>query len=286
MAAAQPPRAAASLGFAADMTLAFPAPTTAWPLGVVIEHLSKHPHVDGIMQIGSLTTTTFNPNSDYDLVIVLHDAPVLWYVGVTCIDHRFTDLLFVAPVALERIAALATPVPLNDPLTPVIRWLQAGQVLFDGSCRLTDAQQHVAGGHWIDPFPDKDIFGAWFSTNYNLAQARRMLTAREQLYQMTVDIRMAIHGHMDVWYSYFAVRGIVDTGEKNALRYLLAHDPNFLLQYRQFIQETERSAKFARYEQTAALALAPFGGIWAVDTTAMNEAHTLTRWARLFDRNA
>ena len=264
------------------MALTFTASTTTWSLGAVIEHLSKHPHVDGIMQIGSLTTTAFNPSSDYDVVIVLHDAPVLWYVGVTCIDHRFTDLLFVAPVALEQIAALSGPVPLNDPLTPIIRWLQIGRIVFDRSQRLTDAQQHVATGDWIDPFPDKDIFNAWFLTNYNLAQARRMLLAHEPLYQMTVDIRMAIHGHMDVWYSYFTIRGIVDTGEKNALRYLLAHDPDFLQAYQQFIRETDRTAKFARYEQTAALALAPFGGLWAVDATVMNEAHTLPRWAQLF----
>lgn len=265
------------------MELVSASPTTTWSLDVVIEHLAKHPHVDGVMQIGSLTTDMFNPISDYDLVVVLHDAPVPWYVGVTCIDHRFTDLLFVAPGALERIAVLSAPVSLDDPLTPIIRWLQTGRIAFDRSHRLTDAQQHVETNHWIDPFPDKDIFGAWFSTNYNLAQARRMLVAREPLYQMTVDIRMAIHGHMDVWYSYFTIRGIVDTGEKNALRYLLAQDPAFLRQYQQFIHETDRSAKFARYEQTAMLALAPFGGIWAADTTAMNEEHTLTRWAQLFD---
>jgi hypothetical protein len=169
---------------------------------------------------------------------------------------------------------------------PTTTWPLDAVIVLDRSGRLTDAQRHVATGRWIDSFPDKDLFGAWFSTNYNLAQARRMLTAHELLYKMTVDIRMAIHGHTDVWYSYFTVRGIVDTGEKNALRYLLAHDPDFLLQYQQFIQETDRDAKFARYEQTAALALAPFGGIWAADTTAMNEEHTLTRWAQLFDENA
>jgi hypothetical protein len=268
------------------MELTLAAPTTKWPLATVIEYLSNQPYVDGIMQIGSLTTTTFSPTSDYDLVIVLRDAPVPWYVGVTSVDYRFTDLLFVNPTALEHIAALSTPVALNDSLTPIIRWLETGQIVFDRSDRLAKAQHHVRSMQWIDPVPDKDVFGAWFSTNYNLAQARRMLSAHVPLYQMTVDIRMALHGHMDVWYSYFTIRRIVDTGEKNAIRYLLAHDPDFLSEYRQFIHEIDRNAKFARYEKVAALALAPFGGLWAADTTAMNEDLMLTRWKSLFEMKA
>ena len=110
-----------------------------------------------------------------------------------------------------------------------------------------------------------------------------MLSAHEPLYQMTVDIRMALHGHMDVWYSYFTIRRIGDTGEKNAIRYLLAHDPDFLLQYKQFIHEIDRNAKFTRYEKVAELALAPFGDLWTADTTAMNQEFTLTCWAELFD---
>ncbi len=113
-----------------------------------------------------------------------------------------------------------------------------------------------------------------------------MLTAHEQLYQMTVDIRMAIHGHMDVWYSYFTIRGIVDTGEKTRFAISSRMIRTSFCSINSSFSETERSAKFARYEQTAALALAPFGGIWAADTTAMNEEHTLTRWAQLFDKNA
>jgi hypothetical protein len=264
------------------MELTLAAPTATWPLAAVIEHLAKHPNVNGIMQIGSLTTTTFSPASDYDLVIVLRDAPMPWYVGVTSIDHRFTDLLFVSPAALESITALSAPIPLSDPLTPIIRWLQTGQILFDRSARLATAQHHVRSASWIAPVPDKAVYGAWFATNYNLAQARRMLSAQADLYQMTVDIRMALHGHMDVWYSYFTIRRIADTGEKDAIRYLQAHDPDFLSEYRQFIHETDRNVKFARYEKVAALALAPVGDLWPADTTAMNEDLMLARWTSLF----
>jgi hypothetical protein len=268
------------------MELAFAAPTTAWTLDSVIAQLTKQPKIDGVMLIGSLPAGTFNPFSDYDIVIVLQDTPLLWYVGVTCIDHRFTDLLFVAPTALEQIAALAAAVALNDPLTPIIRWLQRGQIVFDRTHALAAAQQHVTDGVWIDTYHDSDLFGSWFSTNYNLAQARRLLRSHDQLYQMATEIRMATHAHMDVWYSYFTIRRIADSGEKNALRYLQAHDPNFLQQYQRFIRATERSAKFALYELTATIALAPFGGLWAADTTAMNEAHMLSQWAELFDQNA
>jgi hypothetical protein len=268
------------------MELTLAAPTATWPLAAVIEHIANHPNINGVMQIGSLTTTTFNPTSDYDLVIVLREMPVPWYVGITSIDHRFTDLLFVSPAALECIIALSAPIPLSDTLTPIIRWLQTGQILFDRSDRLAKAQNHVRSAQWIAPVPDKDVYGAWFATNYNLAQARRMLSAHTALYQMTVDIRMALHGHMDVWYSYFTIRRIADTGEKDAIRHLLAHDPDFLSEYRQFIHETDLNAKFARYEKVAALALAPVGDLWTADTTAMNEDLTLARWTSLFEMKA
>jgi hypothetical protein len=263
------------------MQLSFPAPTAGWPLDAVVDHLAQQPSVDGLMQIGSLAAGTFNAASDIDLAIVLDDAPAPWSAGVTRIDGRFTDLLFLTPTALEQAAALAQPAPLGDPLAPIIRWLQAGQILYDRSGRLARAQAHLAGGAWIGPVTDDEIFGAWFQTNYNLAQARRSLTSPDPLYGLAVDIRMAIHGHLEVWYSYFTVRGIPDTGEKDALRYLQAHDPDFLRQYRRFIGETERQAKFALYEQMAAMALAPFGPIWSADTTAATGEGMLGRWAEL-----
>jgi len=259
------------------------APTTDWRLDAVLAHLSEQPEIDGIMQIGSLTNDAFSPTSDYDLVIVLHDLSTPWYVGVTTIDRRFTDLLFVDAAALERIAALSTPIALHDPLAPIVRWLQHGQIIHDRSGRLATAREHVTSTDWVKPAPEENAYSSWFAINYNLAQARRMLASEDPLYRATVDVRMAIFGHMDVWTGYFTIRRLPYAGEKEAIRYLQAHDPDFLTLYRQFIAESECHAKFDHYERVAALAIAPYGAPWSDDITVMNLPHSLDRWMALFD---
>jgi len=261
------------------------APTTDWRLDAVLAHLSEQPEIDGIMQIGSLTNDAFSPTSDYDLVIVLHDLSTPWYVGVTTIDRRFTDLLFVDAAALERIAALSTPIALHDPLAPIVRWLQHGQIIHDRSGRLATAREHVTSTDWVKPAPEENAYSSWFAINYNLAQARRMLASEDPLYRATVDVRMAIFGHMDVWTGYFTIRRLPYTGEKEAIRYLLAHDPDFLAHYGQFITEIETHAKFTHYERVAALAIAPYGELWSPDATAMNLSDSLDRWMDLFAEN-
>lgn len=259
------------------------AQTVTWSLAAVIDRLTQHPQVAGIMQIGSTNNANFNSASDYDLVIVLADAPCPWYVGVTTIDSRFTDLLFVAHAALTQIAGLKQPLAADDTLTPIVRWLQQGRIIFDRSQVLTHAQQHVMTGDWIETTADPSVFGAWFALNYNLAQARRMLQSNDLLYQTTLHIRMAIYGHMDVWWSYFTIRKLPDTGEKNAIRYLQEHDPEFLALYQRFIVETDLLYKFGLYEQAAARVCEPVGPLWDLNTTAMNHAGTLIIWQQLLE---
>lgn len=112
-----------------------------------------------------------------------------------------------------------------------------------------------------------------------------MLQSAASLYQTTVDIRMAIYGHMDVWWSYFTIRKLPDAGEKNAIRYVQEHDPEFLTLYQRFIAETHRLRKFELYEQATAHACAPLGRIWDSNTTAMNVEGTLALWQRLLEPN-
>lgn len=145
------------------MDYTYSAQTAKWSLLTVIDRITQHPQVDGVMQIGSTNNATFNAASDYDLVIVLTDAPLPWYVGVTTVDERFTDLLFVASTALTQIAGLKQALSTDDPLTPIVRWLQQGRIRFDRSSALAHAQQHVLTGDWIQPTPDQAVFGAWFT---------------------------------------------------------------------------------------------------------------------------
>lgn len=247
----------------------------------VIARLARHPHVVGILQIGSATTGAFSVASDYDLVIVLAEGRDPWYVGVTTIDGRFTDLLFVADAALTRILSLAPPLAADDPLTPIVRWVRQGQIHFDRHGRLALAQAHVGNDEWVAPAPDDAVYGAWFAVNYNLAQTRRMRQSPDPLYQQAVDLRLALYGYTDVWWSYFSIRRLNYTGEKAALRYLHTNDPTFLAIYQQFVAVADRDRKFQLYEQAVAQVVAPLDGLWPATVTAMNAPGTLAVWQAL-----
>jgi hypothetical protein len=69
--------------------------------------------------------------------------------------------------------------------------------------------------------------------------------------------------------AYFRVRGEPWEGEKQAIRYLVAHDPEYLEMFRQSLAETNRERKVQLYEQLAALTLAPLGGLWGDGATAI-----------------
>ena len=77
----------------------------------VLTCLSRSDLVSGVLQIGSLSRGQLRYESDYDLVIVLEQSAAPWYVGVTTIDRRFTDLIFVDKVDIEP----------TDSQVPIIR---------------------------------------------------------------------------------------------------------------------------------------------------------------------
>lgn len=110
-------------------------------------------------------------------------------------------------------------------------------------------------------------------------EAQRLIQVDDPLYRATTSVRMALYGHMDVWFGYWDVRGLPFAGDKAAVRYLQAHDPAFLETYRRFIAETTPEDKLALYEQAAA----PLGGVWAAGQTAMNVAGALETWQTLLE---
>jgi hypothetical protein len=176
------------------------------PLSDALDRLSRHERVLGALLIGSLPARSFTPASDYDLVVVVDMGRPLWYVGVTELGGRFADIIFVAGHALTQIQALDAPVAYDHALAPVLRWLLDGVIVLDrGSLRV--AQEHVRARSLLAA-PDSDsAYSAWFGLNYNLAVIRRLLQSDDPLYLAVADIRMAVYGHVDLWFGYFAIRG-------------------------------------------------------------------------------
>lgn len=248
----------------------------------VITRLSTNKTVAGILQIGSLRKGQLTPASDYDLVIILDKAPKHWFVGVTQIDQRFTDLIFVSRLAVQTLLELDGPIEHEDDIAPIIRWFHDGEFLYDRDGLVKAAQEKVKRGDWIKPLPADAVYGAWFQINYDLAQLKRMILSEDPLYQQVVDIRMAVYGTSDLWFGYFTLRKIEWFGDKAAIRYLSEHDPEFLRVFQQFINcPQNRVAKIKAYEKAAYLAAAPLGGIWPEDTTVVNLEETSGIWQRL-----
>jgi hypothetical protein len=254
-------------------------PTTSQTLTLdeVIGRLASHEAVDGVVVMGSASTGALNPTSDYDLFVVMSAMPEPLYMVLTTIMGRLAEVYFTTTVEIDQIQALDRPIYGDTDKTVAILWLQTGQIAFDRSGRLDRLRHKVQA----DPWPDMaranetmlaDIYTYWWKINYNLRQTRRMLASDDPVYLMAVDIRL-LYSLPEVFVGYARAREMPWRGEKELIRYLQQHDQAFLELFRQCIAETERKRKVALYEQAAAMALAPVGGLWAPEATSV-QIHT------------
>jgi hypothetical protein len=260
--------------------------TENWSLAAVFERLTLNRNVSGVFVIGSLAEGTINAASDYDLVIVLNATLRSWFVGVTTIDNRPTDLIFVAAAAVQAVATLTAPVSQDQELAPVIRWLSTGVIRFDRHGDLGHLQQRLRQSDWIQAIDDKADYDAWFAINYNLTVAERLAKSADELYRRTALIRMGVYGHTDLWFGYFTIRKLPWAGDKTAVNHLLANDREFLATFQQFLEASTMAEKLRLYRQAAELATAPHGGLWSPGATVMNDDRAKTLWQELIENNA
>lgn len=250
-------------------------------LDCVMTRLAACEQVEGVLAVGSLANHTLTPTSDYDLVIVLCGVEWTWYVGVTEVGGRFTDLLFVSTDALRQIQEQVSPFPDVCELAAVIRWFECGKILFDRNGRLAGTQQHVGHHNLVPPISDEAVYGAWFATNYNLAVASRLCLSPDPHIQAVADIRMAVYGHSDLWFNYFTIRRISWSGDKAAVQYLSENDPGYLELYQSLVKTADRVAKLECYRRAAAHVAAPLGGLWVFPLDVINIQSPPWTWAEL-----
>lgn len=226
----------------------------------VTDRLAARPEVEGLLAIGSTGREAVTAASDYDLVVVLNAMPAPLKIALTYVDHRLTDIIFVRAGEVEGAAGQWEAAQLRG-------WLRAGRIVFDRAGRLRAAQARATAAAEAES-PHRERYAAWFSTNYNLQQTRRMLASDDPAYQMAVDLRLLFSLH-EVWRHYFTARGLTVAGEKDQTRFLLAHDADFLSAFHDTLQAPDRQTKFALYERLAQTAIAPLGGLWADEMTSI-----------------
>ena len=251
------------------MAHTIPSSSHEMTLDQVIERLSRHAVVEGVLTLGTTGKDTLTAASDYDLVLVVSKRPPALHVGVTTIDRRLADLLFMTVSQAEQILALDGPVDGDAWIGRMVRWFVAGTIVLDRSGLLERAQEKVRTGVWIQPMDEGVGYGPWFGTNFNLAHTRRLAASDDPVYLMAADWRMVLFGTTDLLFNYWKTRRLLWEGDKEAIRTLMAHDPAFLDLFQQFLVERDREQKLALYERLAEIAVAPVGPLWADGVTAV-----------------
>ena len=251
--------------------------TNDLPFAEVIARLGRHDAVDGLIVIGSARSDEMSPSSDYDLVVVLSPMRVPLHVGITYIDGRIADLIFHTVAQVEQFLAADAPLDFGSWKGRLVGWLETGDIVFDRRGRLRAAQAKARNGSWIRKDGDNNALSAWNNVNYNLQVIRRCLLSDDPLYLATADIRMMLYGPPDLFFNYFAVRGIRWRGEKSAIQHLQQDDPGYLALFSRFLAESDRTEKFRLYEELAVETIAPVGQLWQDgDTVMMVDAEDVT----------
>ena len=242
----------------------------ALTLADLIERLTRHAAVDGVLLMGS-TAGSLTPDSDYDLLVVVNEMPAPLHLIFTSVDRRLTEVYIETTACIDDLLASDQPVRSHTFEGTLAEWLRTGRIMWDRNGRLCHARHVLENEQWIVPPDDGDMYRTWFHINYNVQQTARMLGSRDPIYRMAVDVRL-LYSLPDVLVGYFKLHGLPSHGEKSALRHLQAHDPEFLDLFRRCIAEANREQKFALYQQLAALALDHAGGLWPDGVTAVQFA--------------
>jgi len=233
-----------------------------------IDRLRRRAEIDGLIIMGSAAAGAPGPHSDYDLLLVLETLPAPLSVGLTWLDGRLTDLIFVTTAELDRLLSggpLAVPA---DGLTGrLITWLRDGRIALDRTGRLAAIQTALQTDGWKRAPVWGEQYRTWFSLNYDLAQTRRLAANPDPAAQAVVDLRLSF-GLSNVWFAYFQLRGLPLFG-KRAAEHLAEHDPEFLSLFQRCAGEPDRLKRLGLYAELVERATAPLGGVWAEGATAL-----------------
>ncbi len=121
---------------------------------------------------------------------------------------------------------------------------------------------------WEEKHDQQKVWQAWFNCNYDLQHTKRLLTSSDPVSLLAGDLRL-LTNISGLLRTYFLIRQVPWQGAKEAIRYLMSYDPDYVEVLQRCVAETHRERKVDLYEQVAALTLAPLGSLWSYDATAI-----------------
>lgn len=241
-------------------------------LSQVVDRLAASPSVDGIALFGSRTGPVKSPASDIDLLILVKSVPAPIFQMFTYIDGIMTDVLWVETELADRALVQSDQIEPASFEGMFAMKMASAQILYDPSGRLQQVQASLRQDNQVSdrlqPSSYSSIYAAWFWHNHTLMHVKRLVQSSDPVYQTAADMMM-LTGLSTICRAYFTVRSIPWQGEKSAIRYLAAYDPDFLAQFRQALAAPFGEQKVELYASLVRKALAPAGEVWQPGITAV-----------------
>jgi len=186
---------------------------------------------------------------------------------LTTIERRLAEVVFFSADTIEEWLAMET-FDAESYAASMLRRLQKARVAFDRTGRITRLYEKALSSSWKEKHDQHKVWEAWFNCNYDLQHTKRLLTSSDPVYLMAGDLRL-LTTISDLLTTYFLIRQVPWQGGKEAIRYLMSHDPDYFEVFQHCVAETNRERKVDLYEKVAALTLAPLGALWSYDATAI-----------------
>jgi hypothetical protein len=244
--------------------------TSALSLDALLDRLSRHPRVEGVLLHGSAARGPLGPAGDYDLVLVLDEIPAGIVQVATSVGGRPTDALFVLSAEVLSIAEGTYRHRGGYWRGGLPRWLRDGVVVFDRTGLLERAK--AAASRLSEPGPTtQDLESMWFNAYYDLLQVERRFLATDASASLHTRLRLA-GGVFRLFTYYFPARGLPWAGMSAAFSHLGAHDPAYLDLVDRCSSADSLGEQVGLYRQLVEMTMGPLGRHWAAGESAIRFA--------------
>jgi hypothetical protein len=244
------------------------------PLPAVLDRLRANAEVDGVVFLGTTGTQRLTPVSDYDLLVILAESGHGTSVEITIIDGRTADIILASRSCLSRISD--TSRDLTDDEWALAHWLIDGRIVYDRTTELGFAAASARTRLAHRPPATRRVTDLAQHINYDLRVNRAYARSADPNYRLALRLR-SLHTFFRIVMGWFEIRGLPWEGEKQALRHLSRHDPDFLALVEKWLTEPDVTAAVHIERQAAERALSPAAALWPDDMVARYEG----TWERL-----
>ncbi|WP_420632370.1 nucleotidyltransferase domain-containing protein [Candidatus Leptofilum sp.] len=251
-----------------------PSATETLSLTELISRLQQQEAIDAILLAGSTGQETFKPYSDYDLLIVLNEMSKPPSLIITTINGYLTELYFLTASDADQIIQNPQTIEANTLHGAFVSMITKGKIVHDVSGRLAKLHQ-IAPQTQCDSILDHQVYAAWYSVTYNHAQNLRYFHSGDSLYWEALQCRL-LYCISNCLTAYFTLRKMPWRGEKEAIRTLRKHDPDFLTQFQATIMAGGIEQQFPKYEQLVAQTLPAGMPQWPASYTVVQPQAELT----------